>query len=161
MRFKVNRLSLFTHCYKLCMREYFSRIYGMGKTTIGKLLSRELDVEFIDLDKFIESRYRKTIQDIFAKKGEEKFRIIEREMLREIATFQNVLISTGGGTPCFYDNMDVMNQYGTTIYVKATVEQLVSRLLASKNVRPILQNKSAQELYSFVKVHLADVRSFI
>ena len=81
-------------------------------------------------------------------------------MLREIATFQDVLISTGGGTPCFYDNMDVMNQYGTTIYVKATVQQLVSRLLASKNVRPILQNKSAQELYSFVKVHLAEREEF-
>ena len=133
---------------------------GVGKTTIGKLLSKELDVQFIDLDKFIESRFRKTIQDIFAKKGEGKFRIIEREMLREIATFQDVLISTGGGTPCFYDNMDVMNQYGTTIYVKATVEQLVSRLLASKNVRPILQNKSAQELYSFVKVHLAEREEF-
>ncbi len=133
---------------------------GVGKTTIGKLLSRELDVEFIDLDKFIESRYRKTIQDIFAKKGEEKFRIIEREMLREIATFQNVLISTGGGTPCFYDNMDVMNQQGITVYIKATVEQLVSRLLASKNIRPILQNKTPQELQSFVTAHLAEREEF-
>ena len=128
---------------------------GVGKTTIGKLLSKEMDVEFIDLDKCIENRYRKTIQEIFAEKGEDKFRIIEREMLREVATFQNVLISTGGGTPCFFDNMDVMNRLGVTVYVKAPVKQLVSRLLASKNVRPILSNMSPQELKVFVTDHLA------
>lgn len=129
---------------------------GVGKTTIGKLLSKELDVEFIDLDKYIESRYRKSIEDIFAEKGETRFRIIEREMLREIATFQNVLISTGGGTPCFFDNMDVMNEVGITIYVKASVDQLVSRLLASKNVRPILNDKTPEELKEFVASHLAE-----
>lgn len=128
---------------------------GVGKTTIGKLLSKEFDVEFLDLDKYIENRYRKTIQEIFAEKGEDKFRIIEREMLREVATFQNVLISTGGGTPCFFDNMEVMNRQGVTVYVKATVEQLVSRLVASKNVRPIIHNKSSEELNEFVTEHLA------
>ena len=128
---------------------------GVGKTTIGKLLSKDMDLEFIDLDKYIENRYRKTIREIFSEKGEEKFRIIEREMLREVAAFQNVLISTGGGTPCFFDNMDVMNHHGVTIYVKASPEQLVSRLLTSKNVRPIIHNKSPQELKDFVKEHLA------
>ena len=129
---------------------------GVGKTTIGKLLSKELDIEFIDLDKFIENRYRKTIQEVFAEKGEAKFRIIEREMLSEVATFHNVLISTGGGTPCFFNNMDVMNQYGVTLYIKASVDQLVSRLLVSKNVRPIIQNKSPEELKEFVKAHLVE-----
>ncbi len=129
---------------------------GVGKTTIGKLLSKELNLQFIDLDKHIESRYRKTIQDILAEKGESKFRIIEREMLREVSTFQNVLISTGGGTPCFYDNMDVMNQQGVTVYIKASVQQLISRLLASKNVRPIIENKSPEELVCFVKTHLGE-----
>lgn len=133
---------------------------GVGKTTIGKLLSKELGVKFIDLDKYIEGRYCKTIQDIFAEKGENKFRVIERDILREVAAFQNVLISTGGGTPCFYDNMDVMNQQGITVYVKASVEQLVSRLLASKNVRPIIQDKSSKELYSFVAAHLAEREEF-
>ena len=129
---------------------------GVGKTTIGKLLSKKLGLQFIDLDKYIESRYRKTIKDIFAIKGELKFRIIEREMLREVATFQNVLIATGGGTPCFYDNMEVMNHHGITVYIKATVDQLVSRLLASKNVRPIIENKSPKELTEFVITHLAE-----
>ena len=116
------------------MKRFFLVGYmGVGKTTIGKLLSKELDVEFIDLDKYIENRYRKTIQEIFAEKGEDKFRIIEREMLLEVATFHNVLISTGGGTPCFFNNMDVMNIHGVTLYIKASVDQLVSRLVASKN----------------------------
>ncbi|HZJ80040.1 MAG TPA: shikimate kinase [Dysgonamonadaceae bacterium] len=129
---------------------------GVGKTTIGKLLSKELGVQFIDLDKYIESRYRKTVPDIFAEKGEEKFRMIEREMLREVATFQDVLISTGGGTPCFFDNMDLMNQHGVTVYIKASAKQLVSRLLASKGVRPIIQGKSPEELKDFVTTHLAE-----
>ena len=129
---------------------------GVGKTTIGKLLSKELDVEFIDLDKYIENRYRKTIQEIFAQKGEAKFRVIEREMLREVATFQDVLISTGGGTPCFFNNMDVMNQLGVTVFIKASVDQLMSRLLASKNVRPIIHNKTPEELKEFVTKHLAE-----
>ncbi len=133
---------------------------GVGKTTIGKLLSRELDVEFIDLDKQIENRYRKTIEEIFSEEGEDKFRIIEREMLREVASFQNVLISTGGGTPCFFDNMEVMNRQGITVYVKATVDQLVSRLLASKNVRPIIHNKSPEELKRFVTEHLAQRENY-
>lgn len=140
---------------------YMKRVFligymGVGKTTIGKLLSKELDVEFIDLDKYIENRYRKTIQEIFAEKGETKFRIIEREMLREVATFQDVLISTGGGTPCFFNNMEVMNQHGVTVYIKASVNQLVSRLLASKNVRPIIHNKSPEELKEFVTDHLTE-----
>ena len=133
---------------------------GVGKTTIGKLLSEELGVKFIDLDKYIESRYRKTIQELFDIKGEEGFRKIESEMLHEAATFQNVLISTGGGTPCFYDNMEYMNKMGITIYVKASVDQLVSRLLASKNVRPLIQNKTPIELREFVTHHLGQRKKY-
>ena len=138
------------------MRNVFLVGYmGVGKTTIGKLLSVELGMEFIDLDKYIEKRYRKSIPELFEKKGEAGFSKIECEMLREIATFQNVLISTGGGAPCFFDNMDLMNKMGVTIYIKASVDQLVSRLLASKNVRPLVQNKTPDELREFVKQHLA------
>lgn len=129
---------------------------GVGKTTIGKMLSKELGLQFIDLDNFIESRFRKTIQEIFDKKGEDKFRIIEREMLRETTAFEDVLIATGGGTPCFYDNIDVMNKQGITIYLKASVDQLVSRLLSSKNSRPIIKGKSPEELKLFVRTHLAE-----
>lgn len=129
---------------------------GVGKTTIGKLLSKELGVEFIDLDRYIENRYRKTIAQIFEQKGENGFRKIEHEMLREVATFQNVLISTGGGTPCFYDNMEMMNKQGITVYIKASVKELSARLLASKNVRPLIRDKTPQELKEFITQHLAE-----
>lgn len=139
------------------MRSVFLIGYmGVGKTTIGKQLSAELGLKFIDLDKYIEGRYRKSIQQLFDIKGESGFRKIESEMLQEVATFQNVLISTGGGTPCFFDNMNVMNKAGVTVYVKASVEQLVSRLLASKNVRPLIENKTPKELKEFVTHHLAE-----
>lgn len=133
---------------------------GVGKTTVGKVLSKKLGYQFIDLDNYIENRFRKTIQEIFDVKGEDKFRGIEREMLSEVATFEKVVIATGGGTPCFYDNIDVMNKQGITIYIKASVEQLVSRLLASKNVRPIIKGKSPEELKDFVKTHLAEREPF-
>ena len=129
---------------------------GVGKTTIGKQLSAELGMEFIDLDIYIENRYRKSIQQLFDIKGESGFRKIESEMLQEVSTFQNVLISTGGGTPCFFDNMNVMNRAGITVYVKASVEQLVSRLIASKNVRPLIKNKTPKELKEFITHHLTE-----
>ena len=133
---------------------------GVGKTTIGKVLSKKLGIQFIDLDNYIENRFRKTIQEIFDVNGEDKFRRIEREMLREVVAFENVVIATGGGTPCFYDNIDVMNKQGVTIYIKASVGQLVSRLLASKTVRPILKGKSTEELKDFVAIHLAEREAY-
>lgn len=137
------------------IRVFLVGYMGVGKTTIGKLLSVELGVEFIDLDIYIENRYRKSISQLFELKGEDGFRKIEREMLREVATFQNVLISTGGGTPCFFDNMEMMNKHGITVYVKASVEELTARLLASKNVRPLIRDKSPKELKEFITQHLA------
>ena len=82
---------------------------GAGKTTIGKALSKELGATFYDLDWYIESRMRKTVAQIFAEKGEEGFRKMEYNMLHEVAEFENVIISCGGGTPCFFDNMDYLN----------------------------------------------------
>lgn len=74
---------------------------GAGKTTVGKVLSRQLELSFIDLDHYIEGRYHKTVGQLFAEKGEDAFRDIERRMLREVAAFEDVLVSTGGGAPCF------------------------------------------------------------
>ena len=83
---------------------------GAGKTTVGKALAKELGVMFYDLDWYIETRMHKTVKEIFDEKGEEGFRIIEHNMLHEVAEFENVVVSCGGGTPCFFDNMDYMNQ---------------------------------------------------
>lgn len=128
---------------------------GVGKTTVGKGLAALLDLEFIDLDKYIENKYRKTIPQIFAEKGEEGFRNIERGALEELANFENVIISTGGGAPCFFDNMETMNHSGITVYIQADPEELANRLLASKTERPLISGKSREELIPFIQKHLS------
>ena len=92
-----------------------------------KVLSRQLELSFIDLDHYIEGRYHKTVGQLFAEKGEDAFRDIERRMLREVAAFEDVLVSTGGGAPCFFDNMEFMNGAGQTVYLKVSVEELAGR----------------------------------
>ena len=82
---------------------------GAGKTTVGRKLAKELDLSFIDLDLYIEGRYHRSIRQLFTERGEEGFRDIERRLLHEVAAFEDVLVSTGGGTPCFFDNMAFMN----------------------------------------------------
>ena len=118
---------------------------GAGKTTVGKALAKELGVMFYDLDWYIESRMRKTVKQIFDEMGEEGFRHIEHNMLHEVAEFENVVVSCGGGTPCFFDNMDYMNQAGETIYLKASPETLHAHLKMGKGVRPLLLNKTPEE----------------
>lgn len=128
---------------------------GSGKTTIGKRLARLLSLSFVDLDAYIENKYRKTVPALFAEKGEEGFRKIENQSLREVAEFEDVVISTGGGTPCFFDNMEIMNRAGLTIYLEAHPEDLADHLLVSKTVRPLITGKSREELIPFITEHLA------
>ena len=125
-----------------------------GKTTVGKALAKELGVMFYDLDWYIESRMRKTVKQIFDEIGEEGFRKIERNMLHEVAEFENVVVSCGGGTPCFFDNMDYMNQLGETIYLKASPETLHTHLKMGKGVRPLLLNKTPEEVEIFIREQL-------
>ena len=127
---------------------------GAGKTTIGKALSKELGIIFYDLDWYIESRMRKTVSEIFAERGVEGFRQIEYNMLHEVAEFEDVIISCGGGTPCFFDNMDYLNQQGQVVYLKAEPEVLYKHLLMAKVERPLLKGKSKEELLKFIKEQL-------
>ena len=127
---------------------------GAGKTTIGKARSKELGATFYDLDWYIESRMRKTVAQIFAEKGEEGFRKMEYNMLHEVAEFENVIISCGGGTPCFFDNMDYLNQQGQTVYLKADPEVLYNHLLMGKVERPLIKGKSPEELITFIRQQL-------
>ena len=127
---------------------------GAGKTTIGKALSKELGIIFYDLDWYIESRMRKTVSEIFAERGEEGFRQIEYNMLHEVAEFEDVIISCGGGTPCFFDNMDYLNQQGQVVYLKADPEVLYKHLQMARVERPLLKGKSHEELLAFIKEQL-------
>ena len=123
---------------------------GAGKTTVGKALSKQLNMPFYDLDWYMESRMRKTVKEIFDERGEEGFRIIEHNLLHEVAEFEDVIISCGGGVPCFYDNMEYMNQQGETVYLKATPEVLYGHLKMGKSVRPLLENKTQEEVKDFI-----------
>lgn len=109
-----------------------------GKTTLGRYAAKEMGREFIDLDRYIEARYRKSIADIFATDGESRFREIERNMLHEVGEFDNVLVATGGGTPCFFDNMAYMNSRGVAVFLSCPVETICRRIKVSKVKRPLL-----------------------
>ena len=122
----------------------------VGKTTIGKELAKRRGQMFYDLDWYIEERFRKRVPHIFAEEGEEAFRKKERNMLHEVAEFENVVVSCGGGTPCFFDNIDYMNQAAEVIYLKASPETILSHLKISKGKRPLLEGMSPEELQTFV-----------
>jgi shikimate kinase len=124
---------------------------GTGKTTIGHELAKALNLEFIDLDHYIQARYQKTVGQLFEEVGETGFREIEKRVLREVGEFDDVVISAGGGTPCFFDNMDYMKLVGKTVYLKASPDALAKRLSTCKDKRPLIKDKSEEELLSFIE----------
>jgi shikimate kinase len=124
---------------------------GVGKTSIGKKLSKQLNWKFLDTDKLIEKKIGLPIPEIFNQLGEDFFREQEREILNEIASLENVVVSVGGGLPCFFDNMDRLNEIGTTVYLKLEPEFIVQRLLESKIKRPLIEGMTPIELQSFIE----------
>lgn len=128
---------------------------GAGKTTVGSALATALGLDFIDLDSAVERREGKTIAGIFADDGEEAFRRIERDTLREEASADAFVMSCGGGTPCFHDNMDYMLARGETLYLRATTDVLLAHLRMGGAVRPLLQGKTDGEVCHFITGHLA------
>jgi shikimate kinase len=134
---------------------YIIGFMGSGKTTAGKKLASLLGWQFIDLDSEIEELTGKTIPELFEKYGELYFRNIESEILKNIKSQMNVVISTGGGTPCHCNNMEFMLDTGLTIYLKLTPGQLKSRLFESKTERPLIKNIDATDLLSFIEERLS------
>ncbi len=127
---------------------------GAGKTTVGKALAADLGLTFYDLDWYITMRYHRSVPEIFAERGEEGFRDLERRMLHEVAEFENVVVSCGGGTPCFYDNMEYMNSLADTVYLKADPEVLAQHLKMGKGKRPLIEGKTPEELETYIQESL-------
>jgi shikimate kinase len=133
---------------------------GAGKTTVGRQLALALGLQFYDLDWYIEMRYHKKVSEIFAEHGEDYFRDLERRMLHEVAEFEDVVISCGGGTPCFYDNIQYMNQQAETVYLKLEPEVLCMHLKMGRTVRPLILGKTEDELLQYIRKSLAEREPF-
>lgn len=125
-----------------------------GKTTFGRALARKSGLQHIDLDFYIEQRFHSTIRDIFATKGETEFRRIENVMLREVGEMSDVIISCGGGTPCFGDNMEYMNSRGTTVCLQASDDVIANRIIQAGNKRPLMAGKPKEEILSTLRQHM-------
>lgn len=133
---------------------------GSGKTTLGKKLASRLRLQFIDTDRIIEHEENCSIAEIFSKHGENHFRELEKRLVLQLKEKDNLLISTGGGMPCFNNVMDDLNESGTTIYLKRTAKELVNRILNSKKKRPLTEGKSENELIQFIENALKEREVF-
>ncbi len=129
---------------------------GSGKTTIGKKLANKLKFDFIDLDAEIENDSQLSITNIFNQKGEPYFRNLEQQKLVELCARKNLVLSCGGGTPCFNNNMELMNSTGLTLYLQLSPEALFSRLILSQEKRPLISNLNEAELLEFIKLKLKE-----
>lgn len=133
---------------------------GCGKTTLGKKLANRLGFEFMDLDHALEAKEGMTIAEYFSQYGEVKFREEESNLLKQMDYPKNAIVSTGGGLPCFFDNMDWMNSHGRTFYVKLSPKALAERLDKGKTTRPVLQGKTGDELVAFIEEKLSEREPF-
>ncbi|MDQ1095053.1 MULTISPECIES: shikimate kinase [Chryseobacterium] len=134
---------------------------GSGKSHISKILSEKLDFRLIDLDKEISKRNKLAVPEIFEKKGEIYFRKQEREILEEIlATEENSILSLGGGTPVYYNNMEIINHNSKSIFLKASVATLSERLLKQKDKRPLIARIADEDLPEFIAKHLFERNEF-
>jgi shikimate kinase len=142
------------------MKIFLIGYMGCGKSTLGRKLSASLNLTFIDLDTFLEEKYFRTIPQIFAEEGETEFRIKERRVLEEVAAFDDVIVATGGGAPCFFDNMELMNSAGFCVFLDVATDALVNRLIHAKTERPLIKGKSPEELHEFIEMMMQKRRPF-
>lgn len=128
---------------------------GSGKSHISKVLSEKIGLKLIDLDHQISLKNKMTIPQIFEKKGEIYFRKQERELLEEILAIENqVILSVGGGTPAYYNNIEVLNHNSETIFLRTSVKTLTERLLKQKQKRPLIAKINDEDLPEFIAKHL-------
>jgi shikimate kinase len=138
------------------MRIFLIGFMGSGKSTVGKRIALRLNYSFIDMDRVIENEAGMPINRIFDEKGEDEFRRMEHELVLKISKMKKVVVSTGGGVPCFFDNMEIINKNGISIYLKMTPEDLLRRLKGSKYERPLIRDLSTAELADYITEKLRE-----
>jgi shikimate kinase len=142
------------------MKYFLIGFMGSGKTYAGKRIAEELNLPFYDLDEYLEEKEGKKISEIFQSKGEDYFRQIERMCLRDFGIIGDAVIACGGGTPCFFDNLEWINKTGISIYLQTPVKLLVERLSKNQSERPLITGKSKSELREFVEEKLKERTEF-
>jgi shikimate kinase len=133
---------------------------GCGKSYTGKTIAPVLGFEFVDMDNAIEEKEGMSIKDIFAQKGENYFRNLEHQYLLDLDKNQNLVVSTGGGAPCFSNNMNIMNEKGITVYLNRSKDIVIPRLKKGMHKRPLIQDMSEKELIAFYDSKLAERSPF-
>jgi shikimate kinase len=136
------------------MKIYLIGYMGSGKSTLGRGLAEALGISWIDLDSEIESRYKVSISDFFSKYGETAFRDVEHKVLTDIISIPDIVVSTGGGVPCFHNNMELMNQTGLTIYLDATPELILTRIGPYAWKRPLFKQMDGSDTLEKITTHL-------
>lgn len=126
-----------------------------GKTTVGRQLAQCLGQRFVDLDQLFEERYHTSIPLFFSRYGEGAFRQLEQVVLHSTACLGGAIVSTGGGTPCHFDNMQWINRHGVSVYLEVSVTEILRRAQRSRKPRPLLAGKSPQELRAFILAQLS------
>ncbi len=142
------------------MRIYLIGYMGSGKSTLGRQLAARLNLSFLDMDQFIERKYFKTVPEIFRDEGEANFRKKEQTCLAEISAMEDLVIATGGGAPCFFDNMEVMNDTGCCVFLDVPPAELAKRLKRGRVVRPLIVEKSKGELVHTIEEMMRERRRF-
>lgn len=133
---------------------------GCGKSYIGRTIAPQLDYEYIDSDKFIEEKEGVSIKEIFEQKGEAYFRQLEHEFLVSLEIDKNIIVSTGGGMPCFTNNMALMNEKGLTIYLNRSKDIVIPRLLKGQHKRPLIAHLNKEQLEKFYNEKLESRKAF-
>lgn len=143
------------------MRIFIVGYMGAGKSTVGKRLARKLDLPFIDLDDAFEQKYRYSIPNFFDHFGEEKFRELEHQLLNEIIlNNQDAVISTGGGTASYFNNMELINDSGLSVYLKMSALSISHRLKMARKLRPVIREVQHEDMLEFIKKQLAERELF-
>lgn len=139
------------------MRVFLIGFMGSGKTHWARLLSQKLNIPFFDLDEQVVSQEAKPINEIFAEKGEEYFRLLEKDTLHIITeSHESFVMATGGGTPCYFNNVEYMNQSGTTVWINTPLETLYTRLMRQRSSRPLLKDLADDQLKGFIIKKFSD-----
>ena len=141
-------------------RIYLVGYMGAGKTTTARRLAQRMGWEVVDTDALFEEKYKISVNDFFNKYDEPLYRKLESEVLKATESLEHVVVSTGGGTACYFDNMEWMNQHGLTVFMRISPQAAVDRVIHSRHKRPLAEGKSEEELTEFVNRHYASRMPF-